>query len=194
MNQKEKIRQKAVKFRNNLSEGIRQAKSRLIAKSLEQLSYFQEAKNILFYHSFSSEVDTIVLLNNYYKTKNLFLPQMVKGFIEPARFYGEPYLHSGYAGIPEPIKFQKNEMGVEEGDSGPLDLIIVPGVAFDVKGNRLGFGKGFYDHFLKRYSKTLKIGLAFFEQVVDSIPHDPYDVAMNVVITDQRIYFVSSKP
>ena len=66
---------------------------------------------------------------------------------------------------------------------GKIDLIIVPGVGFDQNNNRLGYGKGFYDHFLKN-KNIFKIGICFKEQLLDEIPVNEYDIKMDLIITN----------
>ena len=85
-------------------------------------------------------------------------------------------------GIPEPI-YNGDEKFEEK-----LELIIVPGVAFDKFGNRIGMGNGFYDRYLSRLNKIPRIGLAFEEQMLDQLPKDPYDEPVNIIITDENIY------
>ena len=69
-----------------------------------------------------------------------------------------------------------------------LDLVIVPGIVFDKKGHRIGYGYGYYDRFLKLLGKNVKkIGFAFEFQLVDKIPEEQHDVPMDVVITEKRV-------
>ncbi len=69
-----------------------------------------------------------------------------------------------------------------------IDLCVVPGVAFDRHGNRIGHGAGFYDNFLARLSpRTLKVALAFDLQMLDSVPHSEHDIAMDMIITEQEV-------
>ncbi len=86
-------------------------------------------------------------------------------------------LIEGKMGILEP------QFALEKGKEPPLDVILVPGLAFDHEGNRLGYGKGHYDRLLKSLS-GLKIGLAFKEQILDELPHATHDVPMDIIITD----------
>lgn len=74
-----------------------------------------------------------------------------------------------------------------EGDTSRVDLYIVPGVAFDKKGNRLGRGRGFYDRLLAHVTVP-KIALAYGIQVIAEVPHSSYDVPMTMVVTEKRIY------
>ena len=75
---------------------------------------------------------------------------------------------------------------VREASVSDIDLIIVPGIAFDERCNRCGFGKGYYDRLLSE-SKAVKIGLCYDFQVVDELECDEYDIAMDMVITERRI-------
>ena len=74
--------------------------------------------------------------------------------------------------------------GPEFSDTDSIDIIIVPGVAFDRQGNRLGRGRGFYDRLLKTTPNAIKIGVAFDFQVVDQVPTEPLDVPMNLIISE----------
>ena len=74
--------------------------------------------------------------------------------------------------------------GEEWTDLAAVELIAVPGVAFDREGNRMGRGRGFYDRLLKSTPNAVKIGLAYNFQMLDAIPTEPHDVKMNLVITD----------
>ena len=67
-----------------------------------------------------------------------------------------------------------------------LDVIIVPGAAFDARGNRLGYGAGFYDKLLSAFKK-LTIAVAFEEQIVPKVPADPHDVPVQKIVTEKRI-------
>ena len=79
-------------------------------------------------------------------------------------------------------------MYIREFNPDKLDLVIVPGIAFDKKGHRIGYGYGYYDRFLKTIKKkAVKIGLAFDFQLIESIPEEEHDVPMNIVVTDKEI-------
>ncbi|MDP4107760.1 MAG: 5-formyltetrahydrofolate cyclo-ligase, partial [Bacillota bacterium] len=69
-----------------------------------------------------------------------------------------------------------------------IDLVVVPGVAFDIRRNRIGYGGGYYDRFLKKTSfACFKVGLAFEAQIADEVPIDRYDVPLHMVITENAI-------
>jgi 5-formyltetrahydrofolate cyclo-ligase len=86
----------------------------------------------------------------------------------------------------------KNRFGILEPsktvDIRSFDVIVVPGVVFDKKCNRLGFGKGFYDRFLKSVNTRLKIGLSYDLQIVDELPSEVHDIPMDFVLTETKIY------
>ena len=95
-----------------------------------------------------------------------------------------------------PLSLKKNFYGIPEPDSedvnsvydDKVEIIITPGVAFDKKGGRIGMGKGFYDKYFESNPKPVKIGLAFEEQVFDSVPSDEKDKPVDFIITDKNIY------
>ena len=91
-------------------------------------------------------------------------------------------LTAGYKGIPEPGLY------CEPAAENRQKIILVPGVAFDKKGNRIGYGKGFYDRYLKEHEFIKKMGIAFEMQVLEEIPGEPDDVQMDMVITERTEY------
>ena len=111
--------------------------------------------------------------------KTLILPVLINGDIKASKFTFEDNFKMGEFNIPEPTPFR-------EYDAQWIDLLLVPGVAFDKRGYRLGYGKGFFDRFLKKV-KCQKIGLCFEIQIVDEIPAESQDISMDVLITEKRI-------
>jgi 5-formyltetrahydrofolate cyclo-ligase len=90
-------------------------------------------------------------------------------------------LTEGMFGVREPI----TEVCVAV-DKGDIDIVLVPGIAFDMYGYRLGYGKGYYDRWLKWFLKEERIGLCFDSQIVDRLPHGRHDRAVGIVVTDKR--------
>ncbi|MBN1258404.1 5-formyltetrahydrofolate cyclo-ligase [Candidatus Peregrinibacteria bacterium] len=180
---KNELRKKAIKTRNALSAKIRAAKSLMIRKKLENMDAFRRARHILFYYAHGSEVDTLPLLKNHMTEKVLYLPKLMgKNQFMALPFPSLRALRKGIYGIPEPVPAEEIDM------APPLDLIIIPGVAFDRRGNRLGMGKGYYDRFLKAFKAVPKIALAFEEQVLAQVPKEIYDEPVDLVLTDQAAY------
>ncbi|MDI3328850.1 MAG: 5-formyltetrahydrofolate cyclo-ligase [Alicyclobacillaceae bacterium] len=91
-------------------------------------------------------------------------------------------LRAGAFGIPEP---EGNPV-----EPARIDAVLVPGIAFDRLGRRLGYGKGYYDRFLRRVPGAAKAGVAFAGQWVDRLPADPHDVPVDYVITEEGIWDV----
>jgi 5-formyltetrahydrofolate cyclo-ligase len=144
---------------------------------------------VIIYNSFKNEVKTneIIkfLINNGYKVYN---PCIINDKIIPCRLHSQKKMSPGPYGIPEPTKKCRIKSMQD------LGAIIVPGIAFDKAGNRIGFGKGYFDEFLGKLNKNiLKIGLAFSFQMLDKIPVTKNDVKMDVVITDKEIIYVDKK-
>lgn len=158
-------------------------KSNLIKKKLFSSKVYKKAKTILFYASFDGEVDTKGMLKQALKAgKRVALPVMVeakKSIIPSLVFDLHKELGIGPYGITQPRKDYLRPV-----DLSDIDLVVVPAVAFDKQGNRLGRGKGYYDRFLKNLPQTTPtIGLAFDFQVAEKLPFVmPFDVAVKCVI------------
>ncbi len=188
MTDKASIRRDILSQRDSMSEEIRKDKDREIKERLLALSEFKASHKILLYASFRSEVDTFDLLKYCIAHgKVTVLPRVNQqnNELELYEIKDTEELVKGYFGIPEPNVSEANisdrKMNVEH-----VDLIIVPGVAFDENCHRLGYGKGFYDKLLSEARGKI-IGLAYEEQIVELIPLKPHDIRMDMIITDKRI-------
>ena len=173
---KESVRKKALGKRNEISEEDLKRKSRSIIAKLETLNEFIQAFRVLAYYSHGNEVQTLEALEHWSAEKQLFLPKLNEDSSFIALPHGE--LKPNRYGIPEPVSGSEPE---------ELDLIIVPGVAFDKSGGRLGMGKGYYDRFLSSHKGVLRVALAFHEQILASIPQKPYDESVDIIVTDREI-------
>ena len=156
----------------------------LIKQKLFDLPAFQSAKRVWFYVALPAEVDTIPMMHETLKAgKKVFVPMTDLENKELSLFEikdlpGE--LHPGVLGILEPNPDKTRRVSFEE-----VDCVIVPGLAFDKAGNRIGRGAGFYDRSLARLgSKVPRIGLAFSFQVFQEIPHERHDQKVDLVLTD----------
>ena len=153
-------------------------RSRVIQQRLEQTPQFAAAKVVLLYWSMSDEVQTHEMVEQWYRQKTVLLPCVDGDDLRLRQYTGPECMVSGEQfGIGEPT-------GEEWTDLAAVELIAVPGVAFDREGNRMGRGRGFYDRLLKSTPNATKIGLAYDFQMMDAIPTEPHDVKMNLVITD----------
>lgn len=151
-----------------------------IMRQVEALPAFQQARVVLLYWSMADEVQTHNFVNKWYKDKVLLLPCVD----------GDDLLLRQYTG-PE-CMVEGEQFGIGEPDAtvpvftdlDSVEMIIVPGVAFDRQCNRMGRGRGFYDRLLKSTPRALKVGVAFDFQMLDEIPTETFDVKMDIVITE----------
>jgi 5-formyltetrahydrofolate cyclo-ligase len=173
-----------------MSSEARAAASAVICDEIAKLPEYQKARRILFYHGLPDEVDLAALMDRAIGTgREVLLPVSdterrelkVVSVEDPARD-----LRDGAYGILEPRE------GLPLGDPAALDLILVPGRAFDSAGGRLGRGKGYYDGFLSRLRPAradgpYKLGVGFACQLVESVPMQVRDVRMDAVATEKGV-------
>jgi len=158
-------------------------RSNEIVARLKELQNFKEANVIACYISFGSEVYTHGLIKEYVKKKEILVPIVDKGsknlFLSHLKDWKE--LDSGAYGILEPKKEFLRIKSYNE-----IEAVIVPGIVFDRKGNRIGYGAGYYDRLLKKV-KAKKIALAYDFQVMERIPNEEHDVRMDVIVTEKEV-------
>ena len=154
------------------------SRSTPILAKVEALAAFQQARTILMYWSMEDEVQTHDFVNRWYKEKTILLPCVDGDDLRLRQYTGPECLVEGEQfGIGEPT-------GPEYTTLDKVEMIIVPGVAFDKQNNRMGRGRGFYDRLLKSTPNAYKVGVAFDFQMVENVPTEPFDVAMNTVISE----------
>lgn len=147
-------------------------------RQVEAQPEFQHSHVALLYWSMADEVQTHSFVERWYKQKTLLLPCVDGDDLRLRQYTGPECMVAGEQfGIGEPS-------GPEWTDLQAVDFIMVPGVAFDHNGNRMGRGRGFYDRLLKSTPNAVKIGVAYNFQMLDTIPVEPHDVSMNLVIHD----------
>lgn len=150
-------------------------KSGKVWEQVEQDPHFREARVVLAYWSMEDEVFTHDFVCRWARHKQLLLPCVRGNELDIRRFNGIENLCPGESfGIPEPV-------GSLYPDPENIDVILVPGVAFDLAGGRLGRGKGYYDKMLKQ-TRAFKIGVCFDFQLVQQVPAEEHDVAVDRVI------------
>lgn len=143
---------------------------------VEMLPEYEHSRNIMIYHSLSDEFPTHHTITRMARDKNIFLPRVCGEDLEILPYDAQHPLETGAYGIQEPT-----------GDTAAvtpeqIDLIIVPGVAFDTQGNRLGRGKGYYDRILSHTTATL-VGVCYDFQLLDLLPTEIHDVKMQYIVT-----------
>lgn len=177
---KETARREFLKRRVRLEEGLRRKKDRKITENLFCLRELREARLILFYYPLRGEPDITPLMRVFMKKG---------GQVALPKVEGE---HLGLYLVSSLSSLKKGSFGVLEPTEGvrvepeDLDLALVPGILFDRAGYRIGFGKGYYDRLLNRI-KALKVGVAYAFQVLESVPRDPWDRPVDVVVTEKEV-------
>lgn len=152
---------------------------------LEQTAAFMLADRILMYHSLPDELSTRSFLDKWHTRKKFFLPR-VNGVNLDILPYDRSRLHIGTFNIEEPE-------GEDYADINDIELIVVPGVAYDRNGNRVGRGKGYYDRLLAD-TRAVKIGIGYDFQLIDEdIDTDDHDVKVDIIITESRHYPVKHR-
>lgn len=149
-----------------------------IIEQIEQMSAFRDAKVVMMYYPVHNEVDLRPLLTKYAGQKTFVLPVTHRHSMEVRPYDGEDMMKKGRLGVPEPQTLTYN---------GPIDLMLIPGVVFDMHCHRIGRGGGYYDKFLSKHPYAKKIGVCYsFQMKKHSIPHTWRDHKMDRVVTPQR--------
>lgn len=167
-----------------LSDNEKASAAHDVFSLLERTAAFIMSDNILLYHSLPDELSTIAFIDKWHNSKHFYLPR-VNGVSLEVLPYDKSRLHLGAFNIEEPY-------GNDVVDISEIDMVVVPAVAYDRRGNRVGRGKGYYDRLLAD-TCAIKIGVAYDFQLVDDIDADPHDVAVDYVITERGIVRTSRR-
>jgi 5-formyltetrahydrofolate cyclo-ligase len=161
--------------------------SRAVGERLFALPEVRGARTIALFSSFGSELDTAPMLEQAHaEGLRVVLPYIDGAAMEVAEHRpGDDLARSSY-GAMEPA----SRVAV---DPAQIDVVVAPGLAFDRAGRRLGYGRGYYDRWLRRVgTKALLIGVCFSSQVVDRVPATSSDERMDVVVTDREVIRVTT--
>jgi len=174
--------------RENLSDDIIEYKSQKIISKFLESDFYKNNNMIFIYVSYKNEVQTHDLIKKMIKdNKEVYVPHpnpetkemeavLIRGFND---------LTEGAYGILEPIE-SKSRI-----EPSLLDVIIVPGLVFSLKGFRIGYGGGFYDRFLKRVNQSasapLKVSFSYNEFIINEVPTNQYDLPVDFIITENKI-------
>ncbi len=184
---KQALKQEIFQKRKAFSKEDIKKKSAKIKDNLYPLQEFKKAKNIMFYVSFGNEAGTREAIKDLLakKEKTVVVPYVLENYpiLQLSELKNFDWLEPKTFGILEP-----KELYIREFNYKKLDLAIIPGIVFDKKGYRIGYGHGYYDRFLKILNKDVKkIGLAFELQIADKIPEEEHDVPVDIVVTEERV-------
>jgi 5-formyltetrahydrofolate cyclo-ligase len=185
MENKGDIRKRVLGLRDVLTADEIAARSARIVRRLTGLRDLRDASIMLVYNHFGSEVQTDGIIRwGWEKGKRIVVPfcRPLSRELIPCRIDGLEELETGHYGIREPKAENIRPMPYSE-----IDAILVPAVAFDRRGYRVGYGGGYYDRFLPQVPRAIRIGLAFSCQVVAEIPAEPHDVPVDRMVTEEEI-------
>ena len=174
MMEKKELRARIKTLKRERSKEELARQSEVIMMKLEQEEDFIKAETVMLYNALPDEVQTQAFIERWRHKKSIVLPTVVGDDIIPVMLDEGTGFAVGDFNIMEPQNEPYN---------GGYDLIIVPGVAFDKKGNRIGRGKGYYYRFLCKHIDVKRIGICFDFQLVDEVPTEPTDIRMDKVIT-----------
>ena len=156
-----------------LDETQKQREADAVFAAIEALDVFRNAQHILLYYSLPDELPTHRIVQRWAQSKTVYLPRVKGDDLEIV-----PYDDS----LSDDNAFHIGEPQGEAVDPACLQMIVVPGVAFDLHGNRMGRGKGFYDRFLAQ-TRATTIAVCFDCQLVEHIPTEPHDLPAQFIVT-----------
>jgi 5-formyltetrahydrofolate cyclo-ligase len=191
---KEQYRHKMFALRSGLKQEQVDSRSQKVVERFLSFSELQKYSNYLAYLPINKEVDTTSLLSRLLGLgKNVYLPRChedLVGQMDFFRIFNFSDLRPGYCGIYEPC-LDLSMLYINHDRA----LCILPGLAFDRKGFRLGYGRGFFDRYFKSLQGPMPFltGFAYDFQVVDFLPADEWDIPVDLVVSDEEIIFTSQK-
>ncbi len=181
---KKELREEMRTRRSALTAGEQQRMSDEILRKLTSLDEYKKAEILFTYVSISNEVDTFGLIAAALKSgKRVAVPRCIEGkpIIKFYFIHGRSELERGSYGLPEPPPRPDRLCTLRKG------LCILPGLAFDRAGTRLGYGRGYYDRFLQKF-EGVTVGLCFSSILSDRpLPKGRYDVPADILVTDREI-------
>lgn len=189
---KRQLRDEAKAVRASIPASLRKEKSAYILQSLIELPAFQEANRVFCFVSFRDEVETRPILDYLWANdKRVFIPYIhqKKNVMHASELCHIDELEVGYFGVME-----QKEAFIQLTPVDEIDLVITPGLLFDLEGYRVGYGGGYFDGFFASFKTPVtKIGICFQEQIRTTLPRAPYDIPVDWIVTDQLIYHPAEK-
>ena len=171
---KKTLRQQIRTLKKQFSREELLAQSEQILKRVATHPRFLHAEKVMLYASLPDEVQTLDFIETWRNRKTIILPTVVGDDIIPVELADNVTFAEGDFHIPEPQSHPY---------TGGFDLIVVPGMAFDSNGHRLGRGKGYYDRFLAQHPNVYTIGICFDFQLLPEVPSEPHDRIIDEVIS-----------
>ena len=188
---KASLRRGAKQTRARIAMRDRTAWSAAIRSRLVALDCWREATVVALYAPIAGEADLIPLVKEARESgKRVVFPLARRSTATLAFFEvrGASELRPGAYGVPEPPAGERGPV-----PAGQIDLLVLPGLAFDLRGRRLGFGGGYYDRFLGETPRPA-VGVAFESQICESLPAEDHDRGVDLVVTEARVIVASGVP
>ncbi|WP_068793988.1 5-formyltetrahydrofolate cyclo-ligase [Brevibacillus laterosporus] len=186
MLEKKRLRQVMISARDLLSEEDREQKSDKATQHLWSIKAIKEAQTIMCFSSFGSEINTWSFIEDARERDikvALPLTNREQKKIIPYTYESRSSLKNGAYGIWEPDPLCSTELKLSE-----IEVVIVPGVAFDRQKGRLGYGAGYYDRFFQSLPhEPRRIGFCFAMQVIEKVPMEPFDIHLDQIVTEEGI-------
>ena len=187
-NEKKILRKEILTKRKNIDIVEKEKMDRKICDKFYESKYYRDAKNIFIYISYDSEINTKEIINKaLMDNKKIYVPrtEFKTRLMDAVEIISLDNLIESEYGILEP------SIGESHIEPNELDLIVVPGVAFDRNGGRIGYGAGFYDRYFKKINKDnikkiQKLALAYDFQILENIPMNEHDVPVSYIITEKE--------
>ena len=178
---KQSLRKDMRARRAGIATAERRAKDRRIIKNLRHVPVFREARSVFCYVSYLSEADTRPIIEDCIRQNRLLaVPRIMSGDRMIAVRLNDPAeLRPDNMGIPAPLS--------SRAEAGPFDIAITPGLAFSPAGERLGYGRGYYDRWFARHRVHTRIALAYEIQLVDRLPTEATDRRVDMIVTEDRV-------
>ncbi|MEI3336773.1 MAG: 5-formyltetrahydrofolate cyclo-ligase [Clostridium sp.] len=179
---KKEIRKNMISKRDNILKEEKEIMDKNIILKLKESEYYKKSKNIFIYLGFGSEIDTMSYIQEFINEgKHIFIPRtdIKTKKMEAVEITSLEGLRENKYGILEP------DDSKEEFYKNNLDLIILPGVAFDLVGKRIGYGGGYYDRYLENIDKKImKVALIYDFQLLENVPAEEHDIKADYIITE----------
>ncbi|MDR3071182.1 MAG: 5-formyltetrahydrofolate cyclo-ligase [Endomicrobium sp.] len=189
--EKRKVRCEFLALRDNMTSILSESYSAVIVDKIKKLCEYKKAKTVMFYLSCGLEVITDFIIRfSFDEGKTVVVPAVENSekskTLVPVKIleFGDICKCKLVYGVKQPEINKENI--VEKND---IDLVFVPGVAFDTSGYRIGYGKGFYDRWLKDVLVGKIVGLAYDFQITSKLPIGEYDLPVGMVVTEKRIIY-----
>ena len=179
---KQELRSEFLRIRRAAAPPQREIWNRRIAELFAGWPIYQQCRSVMFYVATTDETATAGLIEDaLHRGKQVYAPLLGAqyGEMSAAAIKRPQDLVAGKYGLKMPPP-DSEILAVEES----IDLVVVPGVAFDRTGNRLGMGAGYYDRFFSQTRHAVRLGLAWECQVVAEVPYEPHDIRMHYLLTD----------